>query len=77
MVPEVSVTNRVVGAPQKRRKPNLLGYRSGYRRCIEQVIYCNSIDLQRVVQIERLSFLSNNIDVDPTFRCHAERSRSI
>ena len=26
-----------------------MGYRSGYRRCIEQVIYCNSIDLQRAV----------------------------
>ena len=51
MVPEVSVTNRVVGAPQKTRKPNLVGYRSGYHQCIEQVIYCSSIDLQRVVRM--------------------------
>ncbi len=56
MLPEVSVTNRVIGAPQKTRKPKLVGYRSGYRRCIEQVIYCSSIDLQRLVRMNGSHF---------------------
>ena len=34
----------------------MLGYRSGYRWCTQQVIYCNSIDLWRVVLNGQLSF---------------------
>ena len=30
-------TTRVVGAPKRQGCPTTLGYRSGYRRCIEQV----------------------------------------
>ena len=37
MVPEVSVTTRVVGAPKRQGCATQLRYRSGYRRCIEQV----------------------------------------
>ena len=57
MVPEVSVTTRVVGAPKRQGCATQLRYRSGYRRCIEQVIYCNSIDLWRVVRLNGSLFL--------------------
>ena len=41
--------NPMVGAPKRQGCATQLRYRSWYRWRIEQVIYCNSIDLWRVV----------------------------
>ena len=47
----------MVGAPKRQGCATQLRYRSGYRRCIEQVIYCKSIDLWRVVRLNGSLFL--------------------
>ena len=49
--------NPMAGAAKRQGCATQLRYRSGYRRCIEQVIYCNSIDLRRVVRLDGSLFL--------------------
>ena len=67
--------NPMVGAPKRQGCATQLRHRSWYRWCIEQAIYCNSIDLRRVVRLNGSLFYSDQMsswaqakDLAPPFK---------